>query len=110
VIRFVSRHALGFLALFLVLAGGTAVALPGTDTVFSDDIVNGEVKGPDIEADAVNGGKIAPDAVHTGQIAENTIKPEDIATNGVGALEVATTRSTRARSRIRASVPLSWRA
>jgi hypothetical protein len=32
------------LALFLVLTGGTAIALDGHNTVFSDDIVNGKVK------------------------------------------------------------------
>ena len=36
------------IALFLALGGGTAVALNGANTVFSDDIVNGEVKSPDL--------------------------------------------------------------
>src|SRR5438093_7114334 len=33
---------------FIVLSGDTAVALTGSNTVFSDDIVNGEVKSPDL--------------------------------------------------------------
>src|SRR6266545_4169132 len=36
------------LALFLVLTGGTAMALQGHNTVFSDDIVNGQVKEADV--------------------------------------------------------------
>jgi hypothetical protein len=38
------------ICLFLVLTGGTAVALTGANTVFSDDITNGEVKTPDLAA------------------------------------------------------------
>jgi hypothetical protein len=34
-------NVVGYLALFLVLTGGTAYALDGSNTVFSDDIVNG---------------------------------------------------------------------
>lgn len=45
------------LCLFLVLGGGTAVALNGHNTVFSDDITNGEVKKADIGSGAVSQGK-----------------------------------------------------
>ena len=40
--------SLSSIALFLVLGGGTAVALNGANTVFSDDIVNGQVKSDDL--------------------------------------------------------------
>jgi hypothetical protein len=36
------------IALFIALSGGTAIALSGANTVFSDDIVDGEVKSPDL--------------------------------------------------------------
>ena len=36
------------IALFVALSGGTAVALSGSNTVFSDDIVDGQVKSPDL--------------------------------------------------------------
>lgn len=39
---------MGGLALFLVLTSGGAYALAGHNTVFSDDIVNGEVTGKDV--------------------------------------------------------------
>jgi hypothetical protein len=42
------RQWMGALALFLVLTGGTAVALDGHNTVFSDDIVNHQVKAKDL--------------------------------------------------------------
>jgi hypothetical protein len=36
------------IALFVAIGGGSAYALTGSNTVFSDDIVNGEVKSPDL--------------------------------------------------------------
>jgi hypothetical protein len=56
--RITAKHAfaLAMVALFVAL-GGTAAALDGSNTVFSDDITNGEVKSPDIR----NGGVKAPD-------------------------------------------------
>lgn len=49
------------LCLFLVLSGGTAVALPGSNTVLSDDIRNGQVKNPDVRSGAVSNGKLRTD-------------------------------------------------
>ena len=46
------------IALFVALGGGTAVALNGSNTVFSDDIVNGEVKTPDLATGAVTAPKL----------------------------------------------------
>jgi hypothetical protein len=44
-------HLAATLALFLVLAGGTAYGLAGTNTVDSGDIINGEVKSQDVAKD-----------------------------------------------------------
>jgi hypothetical protein len=46
--RLTYANVISTLALFLVLTGGTAVALSGSNTVFSDDIVDGQVKSPDL--------------------------------------------------------------
>ena len=62
-------NVVGYLALFVALSG-TAVALPATNTVFSDDIVNGEVttrdisdtngvRSADVRDDDKNGGGLA---------------------------------------------------
>ena len=48
-------NVVGYCALFFALSG-VAVALPGTNTVFSDDIVNGTVQSQDI----ANGGVATP--------------------------------------------------
>jgi hypothetical protein len=44
------------IALFVALGGGTAGALGGHNTVFSDDIVNGQVKTADVADDTLSGG------------------------------------------------------
>ncbi|HKH14785.1 MAG TPA: hypothetical protein VKA47_09040 [Solirubrobacterales bacterium] len=44
-------NVMATIAVFLVLSGGTAVALTGTNTVFTDDIVNDQVKSADVRND-----------------------------------------------------------
>ena len=44
----IRSNVIGYIALFAFAMSGTASALDGSDTVFSDDIVNGEVKSADI--------------------------------------------------------------
>jgi hypothetical protein len=56
------------LALFLALTGGTAVALSGTNTVFSDDIVDGQVKKPDIADGSVGSGKLIDGSIASADI------------------------------------------
>ena len=52
-------NVISTLCLFLVLGGGSAVALSGTNTVFSDDIVDNEVKTADVRNDTLTGGGLA---------------------------------------------------
>ena len=61
---------MGALALFLVLAGGTAYA---ANTVFSTDIVNGEVKTPDLASNAVGTGKVANNSLTGSDIVESSL-------------------------------------
>ena len=60
----------GFLALFLVLAGGTAYA---ADTVFSTDIVDGEVKHSDLAGNAVTSTNIYNGSVLSAEIATDAV-------------------------------------
>ena len=72
------RQWLGALAVVLVLTGGTAYALDGSNTVFSDDIVNNEVRSADIRDANLTTADIRADAVTTGKIANGTIRGEDL--------------------------------
>ncbi len=60
---------LGALALLLLLTGGTAYALDGSNTVFTDDIVNGEVGTADLANAGVTGAKIADNSVADADLA-----------------------------------------
>lgn len=92
-------NVVGYLALFVALSG-TAIALPATGTVFSDDIVNGEVKtkdisdtngvrSADVRDDDLNGGGLAAadlarESVARAEIATNAVRAEEIGTDSVG--------------------------
>ena len=51
--RLTYANVISSLCLFLVLSGGTAVALSGSNTVFSDDIVDDAVRTADVRNDAL---------------------------------------------------------
>jgi len=66
--RLTYANVVSTLCLFLLLGGGTAVALRGRNSVDSGDIKNRQVKFKDIGNDAVRGPKLAPNAVTPGNI------------------------------------------
>jgi hypothetical protein len=72
-------NVVGYLALFLVLTGGTAQALNGSNTVFSDDIVNREVKSADLDVKSVRGTHLAPDSIRTGKVVDDSLTGADVA-------------------------------
>jgi len=94
------------LALVLSVGGGVAVA---ADTVFSEDIVDGEVKvadiannavrtthigtgqvlSADLATDAVGSAEIAPDAIHPSDLAHDSVGTEELQHDAVGALKIA---------------------
>lgn len=82
-------NVMATIAVFLVLTGGTAIALNGSNTVFSDDIVNGQVKAADIGSNAVGSGKIADGSVQGVDILDGTVDSPDILDGGVGNNDVA---------------------
>ena len=61
------------LCLFLLLGGGTAVALNGSNTVQSDDLGPGaQVKAPDVAANAVNSADVANNSLTGADIADRS--------------------------------------
>ena len=60
-------NVISTLCLFLLLSGGTAVALNGSNTVQSDDLGPGaQVQAADVAANAVNGSNVIDNSI-TGQ-------------------------------------------
>jgi hypothetical protein len=74
----------GYVALFLVLTGGTAYALDGSNTVFTDDIVNGEVRAPDIGADAVGSGKVLNNSLSGSDLRDDSVTGADVVESTLG--------------------------
>ena len=74
------------LALFVAVGTGGAYA---ADTVFSTDIVDGEVKTPDLALSAVGAPQLAQGAVNSNRIANGTIAGVDMAVGAIGEREIA---------------------
>jgi hypothetical protein len=77
--RRISRHltyanVMVTILAFIVLSGGTAVALSGTDTVQSDDLGPGsQVKAPDVAANAVNGSDVVDNSISGADVNESSL-------------------------------------
>ena len=104
--RLTFANVCSFLALLIALGTGSAYA---ANTVFSTDIVDGEVKAADLDnnsvrsakigtgqvlnqdlgADAVDGSKLADGAVDSAKVVNESLNSDDLGTNSVGATEVA---------------------
>ena len=78
---------IGYLALFFALTG-TAIALPGTNTVFSDDIVNGDVSAADIGANQVTSPDIANAQVGQADLAPDSVGQQEILDDSVRGVEI----------------------
>jgi hypothetical protein len=61
------------LALFLVVAGGTAYALAAANSVDSASIIDGEVRNRDVAANAIGSGKVIADSLRGEDIDESTL-------------------------------------
>jgi hypothetical protein len=57
-LRLSSAHLIATIALVAALAGGTALALPGKNSVNSGDIKNGAVRGVDVRNNSLSGADI----------------------------------------------------
>jgi len=83
--RLTYANVVATLALVIAVAGGTAYA---ANTVFSADIVNGEVKTADLANRGVTSAKIADASVALGDLAPDSIDAEKVANNSLGSAEL----------------------
>jgi len=68
-----TRHLVGYAVLLVLASASGAQALPGTGTVDSGDIKNGQVKRVDLATSAVNGAKVGDNTLTGADIAESTL-------------------------------------
>ena len=74
-------------AVVLVRTGGAANA---ADTVFSTDIVDGEVQNADLASNAVTSEKIYSNSVNASDVRDNNVTSSEIASDSVTSSELAT--------------------
>jgi hypothetical protein len=89
----IRHNVVGYVAIVLFAIGGTAYATHpgGTNTISSGDIINGEVKTPDLGPDSVTATKILDGQVRSGDIGNNKVEGVDILESslvGVNAAQV----------------------
>jgi hypothetical protein len=89
--RRIHRHltyanVISSLALFLVLSGGVVYA---ANTISSTDIIDGEVKNPDLAVNAVASSNVFPSTLIGADVATNTLTGSDIGPGAVASSEVA---------------------
>jgi hypothetical protein len=87
----VSRHiranVVGYIALFVALSG-TAVALPGKNTVDSGDIINGQVKLQDVAAGAVGTEEAVNESLTGADVADGSLSGAEFPNNALGGAKI----------------------
>ena len=91
------RHVIGYAVVLVVAIMGTAQALPGTNTVTSDDIVNGQVKKADVGANAVDSGRVVDGSLKGIDIANGTVTGADLTDHSVTSNDLASQYYTKAQ-------------
>lgn len=80
---YIRQHHVGFVAIFLALAGG-AYALPGRNQVDSGDIRKENVKAADLATNAVTNPKVADNAVGSAEVIADSLRGGDVDESSLG--------------------------
>jgi hypothetical protein len=78
-------NVMSTIAVFVAVSTGGAYA---ANTIFSTDIVDGEVKTPDLAGEAVTAPKLKPSAVTTDRIAGGAVTTDRVKDNNLGGRDV----------------------
>jgi trimeric autotransporter adhesin len=97
--RLTYANVISTLCLFLLFGGGTAVALSGSNTVFSDDITDNQVYSADVRDDTLAGGGLAaadlkPGAVATSELANGAVSTPKLGFDPATQLELNAHKSS----------------
>jgi hypothetical protein len=92
--RLTYANVMSTIGVFLALGGGAAYA---ADTVFSIDIVDGEVKNPDYAADSIAGGKVVNNSLRSadvenltgGDVIDDALTGADVRESSLGEVPLA---------------------
>jgi hypothetical protein len=87
--RHVRAHVVGYVALFLALGTGTAVAAVAKNSIRSKHIVNGQVKAADLARSAVTTPKIKNGAITAEKLAKGAVTADKLAPNALSGFDPA---------------------
>ena len=82
-------NVVGYIAIFLFATGGTAIALDGSNTVFTDDIVNGEVTSPDVLDGSLGTADIRDQSIGSNKLKDHSVASVDVLNNSLSAADLA---------------------
>lgn len=81
-------HVVGYATAVALAIGGTATALPGTNTVDSGDIINGQVRTKDLAGSAVKSGKVLNNSLKGLDIMDGSVTGADISDGSLAGADV----------------------
>jgi hypothetical protein len=87
--RIGSAHVIATIALFFAIAGGSAIALKGKNSVDSGDLKKNSVTAAKIKKNAVTAAKIKKSAVNSAKIKDGTVGTADIKDGNVTTADLA---------------------
>jgi hypothetical protein len=95
----IRSNIIGYVALFFALSTGSAVALSGSNTVFTDDITDNQVYSADVRNDTLSGGGLAaadlkPGSVGTSEVVNNSLTGADVSEPSLGQVPSASNADT----------------
>lgn len=82
-------HLLGYTALTVILTAGAAQSLSGSNTVFSDDIVDGAVYSTDIRDATITGLDVKNGSLNSADVGDKSIRSADIADDAIHSGHIA---------------------
>jgi hypothetical protein len=95
----IRSNIIGYVALFFALSTGSAFALTGSNTVFTDDITDNQVYSADVRNDTLTGGGLAaadlkPGSVGTSEVVNNSLTGTDVSESSLGEVPSASNADT----------------
>ena len=91
------RHVIGYSLILVIAIMGTAQALPGTNTVTSDDIVNGQVKKADVGFGAIDSARVVDGSLKGADVANGSLTGTDLQDHSVTPSDLSAQYYTKAQ-------------
>lgn len=85
----IRASAIGLAAVVVLMSAAAAQSLSGSNTVYTDDIVNGAVQNADLGTNSVTRVKIADNAIGSTEVLNGSVGTVDLANNAITSSKIA---------------------